>query len=86
MVLYSNLPELDLHGADRDYARILVNEFIDDMIIQKKYSCVIIHGIGRGIVKNSVHETLRKNRKVEEFKLDNFNIGCTVVHLKEGEE
>ena len=43
---------------------------------------VIIHGIGTGIVKNEVHEVLRVNKKVLEYKTDNFNSGCTVVRLK----
>ena len=29
-ILSRYLPQIDLHGLDRDYARILVNEFIED--------------------------------------------------------
>ena len=29
-MLYSNLESLDLHGIDRDYAKILINDFIND--------------------------------------------------------
>jgi DNA-nicking Smr family endonuclease len=29
MMLYSNLPQIDLHGYDRDYARIVINDFIN---------------------------------------------------------
>ena len=43
---------------------------------------VIIHGIGTGIVKKEVHEALRVNKNVLEYKTDNFNSGCTVVKLK----
>ncbi len=84
-MFYSNYPQLDLHGVDRIYAKILVNEFIEDCLIQKQYNCLIIHGRGMGIVKKSVHEALKVNKHVKEYKLDNFNIGCTVVQLKEGE-
>ena len=28
--LYKNIPSLDLHGLDRDYAVILIKEFIED--------------------------------------------------------
>ena len=31
-------------------------------------------------------QDLKKNKLVSDFKLDNFNIGCTIVHLKEGEK
>ena len=42
--LYSNLPSLDLHGLDRDYARILINDFIRDNHKMKNYKVIIIHG------------------------------------------
>ena len=45
---------------------------------------VIIHGIGTGIVKKEVHEALRVNKNVIEYKTDNFNSGCTIVKLKIG--
>ena len=32
IALYSNLPQIDLHGYDRDYARIQINDFIEDNI------------------------------------------------------
>ena len=86
MVFYSNMDSLDLHGETRDSARILVNDFINDKYKEKKKSFVIVHGIGKGIVRKSVHETLKKNKLVSDFKLDNFNIGCTIVNLKEGEK
>ena len=86
MVFYNNLDSIDLHGETRESAKILVNEFIEDELKQKKYEFVIVHGIGKGIVRKSVHEALKKNKKVKEYKLDNFNIGCTIVQLKEGEK
>ena len=82
MKLYSQYPSIDLHGIDRDYAKILVRDFIEDQIKMKEKNLVIIHGIGSGIVKKAVHEELKVNRNVKEYKLDNFNLGCTVVTLK----
>lgn len=82
MKLYSNYPSLDLHGIDRDYAKILVKDFINDQVKLKEKNLVIIHGIGTGIVKRAVHEELKSNKNVKEYKLDNFNIGCTIVTLK----
>lgn len=82
-IFIDNLPTIDLHGFDRDSARVMTNDFIDEAISLNYKEIVIIHGIGTGIVKNSVHNTLSKNRKVLSFKLDSFNIGCTIVHLKE---
>ena len=43
---------------------------------------VIIHGIGEGIVKKSVHEVLKKSHWVEKFEIDIYNEGCTVVWIK----
>lgn len=80
--LYSNLPSLDLHGLDRAYARILINDFIRDNYKMKNYKVIIIHGNGTGIIKKTTQETLKINKLVEEFKIDNFNTGMTVVTLR----
>lgn len=80
--LYNNLPSLDLHGLDRDYARILINEFISDNYKMKNYKIIIVHGNGTGVIKKTTQETLRVNRLVEEYKIDNFNTGMTVVNLR----
>ncbi len=79
--MLSNIPTLDLHGEIRGSARILVDEFINDNLKLGKYELAIIHGIGEGILKKEVHEMLRKHKNVEEFHLDNFNSGCTIVKL-----
>jgi len=80
-MLYSNLESLDLHGIDREYARILINDFIRDNYEMKNTKVVIIHGIGSGILRKTTTEVLRKNKLVEEFKIDNFNPGMTVVQI-----
>ena len=80
--LYSNLPTLDLHGIDRDYARILINDFIFDNYNIKNQKVVIIHGIGTGIIRKTTSETLRKNKYVEEYKINNFNVGETLVTIR----
>lgn len=79
--LYSNLPTLDLHGTDRDYARILINEFVRDNYLMKNKKIIVIHGNGKGIIKKTTQEVLRKNKMVEKFNIDNFNTGMTVVTL-----
>ncbi len=82
--LYHNLPHLDLHGYDRDYARIAINDFISDNIKMKNQKIVIIHGRGSGILKKTTQNTLKSNKFVDEYKIDNFNDGQTVVKLKKG--
>ena len=80
--LYSNIPQIDLHGYDRDYARIKINEFIQDNYNMKKQKVAIIHGIGTGILRKTTHETLKRNNLVYSYKLDNFNSGTTIVEIK----
>lgn len=82
MNLYSQMPTLDLHGIDREYAKILTKEFINDNYKLREEKIIIIHGIGKGIVKKAVHEELKHNYKVKEFKVDNFNPGCSIITLK----
>ena len=75
-------PKIDLHGYDRESARVATDDFIAENIILKNDTIIIIHGIGSGIVKTSVHDTLKQNKQVLEYKTDNFNPGCTIVKLK----
>ncbi len=84
-IFIDRLPNIDLHGYDRESARVKTNDFIDEAIAMKYDEIVIIHGIGTGAIKETVHETLSKNKKVKEFKLDIFNNGCTIVSLKSPE-
>jgi len=81
-IFLNRYPSIDLHGFDRDSARVAVNDFVEENLFLKNEMIVIIHGIGSGIVKREVHETLRVNKNVLEYKTDNFNSGCTVVKLK----
>jgi DNA mismatch repair protein MutS2 len=80
-MLYNNLPTLDLHAIDRDYARILINDFIRDNYNIKNLKVIIIHGIGTGIIRKTTQEVLKKNKLVEDYKIDNFNPGMTVVNI-----
>lgn len=82
MTLYSNFPSIDLHGFDREYARIMINEFIQDNFKLYQEKVIIVHGIGTGVLKKATQETLKRNRYVQEYKLDNFNSGATIVTLK----
>lgn len=81
-IFLNRYPSIDLHGFDRDSARVTVNDFVDENVFLGNDTIVIIHGIGTGIVKKSVHEALRVNKNVLEYKTDNFNSGCTIVKLK----
>lgn len=77
------LPTLDVHGYTEDMVMCVVNEFINDNWHMRKNKICIIHGKGQGILKRKIHESLKRHQKVNRFYLYNFNIGCTIVELKE---
>ena len=81
-IFLSSLPKLDLHGETKDSTRMLLNEFIYDNYILKNEKIVVIHGIGRGILKEEVKKILKSNKYVTDFHINNYNIGCTLVYLK----
>lgn len=81
-MILSTTPSLDLHGMDREITKILVDDFINDNHKLKIDTVIIIHGKGQGILRKTVHETLKKNKLVEKYYLDYFNDGCTVVSIK----
>lgn len=81
-VIYcDNLPTIDLHGLDRDTARVKVLEFINDNKIMGNDIICIVHGIGSGVLKDEVHKILKNNKSVKEFQLFYNNVGCTIVKL-----
>ena len=81
-IFLDNLPKIDLHGYDRDSARVMVNDFVDEAVIMGYSDIVIIHGIGSGILRMAVKETLDKNKKVLSHHVDGMNNGCTVVKIR----
>lgn len=82
-VIFTNdLPSIDLHGLDKDTARVKTLEFINDNIVMKNEIVCVVHGIGSGIVKNEIHRVLAKNKNVLDYKLFYNNVGCTIVKLK----
>ena len=60
---------------------VIVNEFIRDNYNLKNNTIVIIHGKSTNILTKEVHEVLRKNKLVKNFKLNNWNLGETIVEL-----
>lgn len=81
VIFIDNLPTIDLHGYDRETARVATNDFINDNIKMKNEVIVIIHGIGTHVVRDAVHNALKNNKKVLAFKLCNYNLGCTIVKI-----
>lgn len=81
LMFIDSLPTIDLHGMDRDFSRILINEFINDNYKMKNKFVVIIHGNGMDILKKATSETLKRNKLVRAYKLFPYNTGCTIVEI-----
>ncbi len=75
-------PKLDLHGLDRNCALLYIKDFINDNIKLKNEIITIIHGNGQKILKETTHNYLKSDKRIEDFKTFYFNDGCTVVKLK----
>lgn len=81
-IFYKNLPCVDLHGYDRESARVKIEDFIKENILLKNKKIIIIHGIGQGIVKESVYKVLKRNKSVVSYEIDIYNPGCTIVEIR----
>lgn len=81
-IFLSRYPSIDLHGEIGDIAKVRVKDFIEENIILGIDTIIVIHGIGEGIVKNSVYEMFKMNKDVISYNTVPFNNGCTIVKLK----
>ena len=76
------MEQLDIHGEDRIGAKIRILAFLSDNYKLGNKEIAIIHGIGKEILKKEVLDILRHDKRVEEYNVDMFNEGCTLVRLK----
>ena len=81
-MITNKTPKLDLHGEVTSLVLVLVNEFISDNYKMGNKEIVVIHGKSTNILTKEVHEVLKENEYVNDFYLDNWNIGQTIIHLK----
>ena len=81
-MITSKTPKLDLHGEIVSMVEALVNTFIHDNKIQKNEYIIIIHGKSTNILTKEVHRIIKGNQDVLEYKLNNWNLGETIVRLK----
>ena len=75
-------PSIGQHFGINSILFFLTKVFIDDALKLKDKKLVIIHGKGKGIIKQAVYEELKANRNVKDYKTDIFNNGMTIVNLK----
>lgn len=82
VIFINDLPSIDLHGLDRDTARVKVLEFIKDNKTMKNDIICIVHGVGSGTIKQEVHNTLKRSKDIKEYKLFYNNVGCTIAKIR----
>lgn len=82
VIFIDSFNKLDLHGYDRETARVAINDFINDNYKLKNQFVTIVHGIGSGILRKTTIEVLKSNNKVVNFKSFYYNNGCTIVEIK----
>lgn len=77
--------EIDIRGMETIEAVPVVERYIDDASMNHMESVRIIHGKGTGALRQTVHDTLRRHKRVKSFRLGRFGegeTGVTVVELK----
>lgn len=76
---------LDLRGKRYEEAKIDLEKFLDDALYGSLTQVNIIHGYGTGVIREMVHDFLKKCQFVESFRFGGANEGgrgVTVVNLK----
>lgn len=76
---------LDLRGNRADIAIEKLEKFLDDALLEGRYSLEVIHGKGTGVLRRELHEVLKETPFVASFRLapdDRGGDGMTMVELK----
>lgn len=76
---------VNVQGQNLDEALNNVDKYLDDAFMANLNEVTIIHGRGEGILKNGIHQMLKRHKHVKEHRKGGFNEGgdgVTVVKLK----
>jgi DNA mismatch repair protein MutS2 len=84
---YNNsfFPELTIRHQTLDIAMYNVENFVNEAIQNNEKNIKIIHGRNGGILRTAVHNYLKRNKNVKEFRLGNYyegSYGVTIIKLK----
>ena len=77
----SHSPVLNVHGETCDTVVYFLESFIRDNVKLGNVYIGVIHGRSSNILRNRVHELLKKNKFVMSYHLDMWNTGMTIVKL-----
>ena len=75
--------ELDLRGMTAGEASIVLAQFVDNAVMSRLPSVRIIHGKGTGVLRQLVHDELKSNRLVRNFRLGTYGEGEDGVTIAE---
>ena len=78
-------PEINLIGMTSDEAIIALDKYLDDAFLAHISPVRIVHGKGSGVLRNAVHNYLKRQKHVDSFRLGEFgegDAGVTIVEFK----
>lgn len=75
--------EVDLRGMDSVEAICVMDRYLDEAFRSNVPSVRIIHGKGTGVLRNAVHQSLRKNKFIKNFRLGVYGEGEDGVTIAE---
>ncbi len=78
-------PEINLIGLTADEAIMQLDKYLDDAFLSHISPVRIVHGKGAGILRNAVHNYLKKQKHVKSFRAGSFgegDYGVTIVEFK----
>ena len=79
-------PEVNLIGMTADEAVITLDKYLDDAFLSHISPVRIVHGKGSGVLRNAVHNYLKRQKHVKSYRLGSFgegDYGVTIVEFKE---
>ena len=82
---FSVSTEINLLGKTKDEAINELDKYLDDAYVAHLPSVRIVHGKGTGALRQAVHQYLRRQKHVKEFRLGEYgegDAGVTIVTFK----
>lgn len=76
-------PEVDLRGMTSDEAIHVLDHFLDNALMAKLPSVRIIHGKGTGVLRKTVQQHLKRNKRVKSVRLGVYGEGEDGVTIAE---
>ena len=77
--------EVDIRGQNVEDAIYILDKFIDDAMLCSLHQIRIIHGKGTGVLRNGIHQYLKKHPGIRTYHLAAFgegDSGVTIAELK----